>query len=1284
MSASHEKVETLFHQALKFTPAERPAFLAGACGEDDALRRKLEDLLKAEGEAGAFLPEAPRDAVTLKAEPQESGEEAIGSRISRYKLLEKLGEGGFGEVWLAEQKEPVRRKVALKIIKLGMDTKQVIARFEAERQALALMDHPNIAKVLDAGSTDQGRPYFVMDLVRGIPITKFCDENSMPTRERLDLFITVCQAVQHAHQKGIIHRDLKPANVLVTLHDGVPVPKVIDFGIAKATQGELTDKTIHTQFQQFIGTPAYVSPEQAGMSGLDIDTRSDIYSLGVLLYEMLTGKTPFESKELLMSGLEEMRRTLREKEPVRPSTKLATLPGEELTTTAKRRSADTAKLLHQVQGDLDWIVMKCLEKDRSRRYETANGLAADLKRHLANEPVVARPPSATYRFQKAFRRNKLAFSAAAAVAVVLVLGVVVSTWQTVRATRAEKVAKERLGQVAAERDAKEEARRDAEAISTFLTEVFQSPDPSRDGRTITVAESLDKAAQKLETDLAGQPIRKANLEAALANTYRSLGLAAQAIPLLEKARDTFLATLGPQHPATLSVMGNLAIALDKAGRWNEALKLDEQVLALRRKVQGAEHPDTLATMNSLANLLQEAGRNGEAVKLSEDVVNSSRKVNGPEHHATLNAMANLAICLHEAGQRNEALKMAEQVLVLSRKVNGPEHLDTLGAMANLGNFLREAGRRDEALKLHEEMLALSRKVNGPEHPNTLSAMHNLANSLQDAGRQEQALQLRQEVLSLRRKVNGPEHPETLKAMSNLGNSLREAGRRDEALKLREEVLALSRKVNGAEHPDTLGAMARLSSSMEDASRHDEALKLREEVLSLSRKVNGPEHPDTLGAMAKLSSSLEEASRHDEALKLREEVLSLSRTVNGPEHPDTFSAMEDLANSLQAAGRRYEELKLREELLSLRRKVNGPEDPDTLSAIHKLANSLEAAGRKEEALKLREELLPLSRKVKGAEYPHTLTEMHNLANSLEEAGRKEEALKLREELLPLSRKVKGPEHPDTLACMHSLVISLHNAGRHNEALKLLQEFLPLARKVYGPTHSITLTAMSQLAELYYGTGHPDDGLAMDAALLAAGKQPDTVSAMRLAALQAWFGKEAEYVTTCIGMIAWATTNGSTPPDFERVAKLATLHPLADSQVQNSALTLARRAVDLGQKDIDLLPWLQLALGMAEYRNGHFPSAEEAMKTAALAAYFMTEDSCRKVQGISGFYCAMSLAREGKADEARRLFSETESKMKSLPADKGNPLAGGADHDDLIVWLSYREAKAALNDLSPSKP
>jgi len=415
---------------------EMKSYLDGACGGDATLRSRVEALFQAGAKAGAFMEHPAMDDVP-SVPGSSSVREGPGTEIGRYKLLQEIGAGGFGVVYMAEQREPVKRRVALKIIKIGMDTEQVVARFEAERQALAMMDHPNIAKVLDGGATDTGRPYFVMELVKGVRITEYCDDNQLTTKERLELFIPVCQAIQHAHQKGIVHRDIKPSNVMVTLHDGVPLAKVIDFGIAKATQAELTEKTIFTEYGQFIGTPAYMSPEQAEMSGLDIDTRSDIYSLGVLLYELLVGRPPLDSKALLSGGVDEMRRRIKEEQPAKPSTRLRTLEGAEKTTAARHRKIRPEQLSSELRGDLDWIVLKALEKDRTRRYETASGLAADLKRHLNNEPVTARPPSTTYRLQKAWRRNKLAFTAGASVVVALVVGISVSTWQAVRATRAQ-------------------------------------------------------------------------------------------------------------------------------------------------------------------------------------------------------------------------------------------------------------------------------------------------------------------------------------------------------------------------------------------------------------------------------------------------------------------------------------------------------------------------------------------------------------------------------------------------------------------------------------------------------------------------------------------------------------------------------------------------------------------------------------------------------------------------------------------------------------------------------
>jgi hypothetical protein len=454
--------EAIFDAAWALPPEKRPAYLDQACGQDAQLRQRIELLLRSHDHAGEFLePASPTGTKRTVVVPAAASEKP-GDIIGHYKIREKLGEGGCGAVYVAEQTEPVRRRVALKVIKLGMDTRSVIARFEAERQALAMMDHPNIARVLDAAATETGRPYFVMELVRGIKITDYCDQNQLNTTQRLALFIQVCHAVQHAHQKGIIHRDIKPSNILVTLHDGVPVPKVIDFGIAKATEGRLTDLTVYTELRQFIGTPAYMSPEQAEMSGLDIDTRSDIYSLGVLLYELLTGRTPFDAQELIRSGLDEMRRTIREKEPQRPSTRLSTMLDAELTTVAKRQSAEPPKLVHFISGDLDWIVMKALEKDRTRRFESASGLALDVQRFLKNEPIEARPPSGLYRFQKLVRRNKTAFAAAAAVVAALVLGLGLSLYLFIRERHALQSERQAVARAVAAEHRQAELREQAE------------------------------------------------------------------------------------------------------------------------------------------------------------------------------------------------------------------------------------------------------------------------------------------------------------------------------------------------------------------------------------------------------------------------------------------------------------------------------------------------------------------------------------------------------------------------------------------------------------------------------------------------------------------------------------------------------------------------------------------------------------------------------------------------------------------------------------------------------
>jgi tRNA A-37 threonylcarbamoyl transferase component Bud32 len=831
--------ETLFHEALARPAGDRAALLDSACAGQPDLRAAVEAFLAAH-EASAELLDRPaadlgqtvdsdagqaRPLATWQNTPQP-GERgcaiapsadtarlasttdyqppfAPGAVIAgRYTLVEKIGEGGMGEVWVAKQTAPVKRKVALKLIKAGMDSRAVLQRFEQERQALALMDHPHIAKVLDGGLTHERRPFFVIELVHGLPLSKFCDEAKLGIRQRLELFTPICQAVQHAHQKGVIHRDLKPSNILVTIIDGKPIPKVIDFGVAKATSGRLTDESLSSQFGAVVGTLEYMAPEQAGYGGADIDTRADIYSLGVILYELLTGLRPLDAERLRKAALTEIVRIIKEEEPSKPSTRLST--DARAPSLAALRHTEPRKLAALLRGELDWVVMRCLEKERDRRYETANGLARDIQSYLTDEPVEARPPSAGYRLQKFVRRNRGRVIAGSLVLLALMVGLAGTTWGLIEARRQEKVAraeatakeqaraaeaeqrsiaeaneqKARLAAVA-EKQAKEEAQaREAEtrAVLDFAeNKVFAAARPKDQagghGYDVKLADAVKAALPFVHRSFGAQPLIEAPLRMTMGQSFRYLGDFKTAAEQFQKSRELFARHRGTDHPDTLKSMNNLANSYADAGRTQDALKLREETLQLRKAKLGPEHPDTLASMNNLAASYFKAGRTQDALKLSVETLQLQRAKLGPEHPETLNSMNNLAGSYSAAGRIREALKLWEETLELQKARLGPEYPETLRCMNNLAESYSDAGRTEDALRLREKTLQLKKSNLGPEHPETLLSMLNLANSYAGAGRSQEALKLREETLQLAKAKLGPEHPFTLISMSELAWSL---------------------------------------------------------------------------------------------------------------------------------------------------------------------------------------------------------------------------------------------------------------------------------------------------------------------------------------------------------------------------------------------------------------------------------------------------------------------------------------------------------------------------------
>jgi serine/threonine protein kinase/tetratricopeptide (TPR) repeat protein len=826
----------LFTEALQLPDEQRAAFLERVCANDKDLRRRVEALLRSHEQIGDFLETPPQQSALERRLATSAGEKP-GDRIGRYKLLQQIGEGGCGVVFMAEQQEPVRRRVALKIIKPGMDTKTVVARFEAERQALALMDHPNIAKVFDAGTTDSGRPYFVMELVRGIKITEYCDQNSLTTEERLNLFIQVCQAVQHAHQKGIIHRDIKPSNILVTktLED-VALPVVIDFGIAKATTNQqLTDKTLFTAFEMLIGTPAYMSPEQAAFTSIDVDTRTDIYSLGVLLYELLTGSTPFDTGELLKAGLDEIRRVIREQEPARPSTKLVKMPGADLTTVAQHRKSEPPRLIRTISGDLDWIVMKALEKDRTRRYETANGLALDVKRFLANETISARPPSKIYKLKKTVLRNKLLFVGIGFVAVLLVASLIVVAASLAKEQQARHEADVALRQAKADKTKAETEATKSRQVTQFLEDMLQGVGPSVAlGEDTTMLRGiLDLTAQRVGTEMTNQPAVEAELRGLIGRLYLEIGNYERAEEMHRAALTLNRELFGAESEETAASLNDLGNAYWKQRKLADAQTAYEGALAIRRRLFGNDHADVAATLNSLGAVYRRQRKLAESEALTREGLAIRQKLFGSEHLDVADSLRNLCIILGDRGKREECEATAREMLAMRRRLLGDEHPLVAAALADLAWAIGFIGKSDEAESLETEALGIQRKILSDEHPDVAKSIYSLGERMRQRGNVTESHAVLNAALSIQRKLLGDDHPDVLATLLGLGRTLEEKGQWAEAEIVHREALTRWRKQAPSEDPHVVGEFEAVARVLIAQKKFDEAEQLLGEALTPS-------------------------------------------------------------------------------------------------------------------------------------------------------------------------------------------------------------------------------------------------------------------------------------------------------------------------------------------------------------------------------------------------------------------------------------------------------------------
>jgi len=933
----------IFEGALDHEPGEaRQRYAEAMCGGDVTLLERVQALLRAHEHAARFLPEQPG--------PSAGGaEERPGDQIGRYRLLEKVGEGGWGVVYRAEQETPVRREVALKIVKLGMDTRNVIARFEAERQALAYMAHPNIARVLDAGATDTGRPYFVMDFVHGVKITAYCEQHRLPLRARLELFLAVCAAVQHAHQKGIIHRDLKPPNILVTHRDGVAEPVVIDFGIAKATSGTpLTDKTLVTAGWQVIGTPAYMSPEQAWTpQGQDIDTRTDIYSLGVVLYELLAGGPPFGAEDMSPGTIDELRRKIREDDPIAPSSRVHALHATERAKVAANRDIEPARLVSRLKGDLDAIVLKCLEKKRDRRYGTASGLAMDLTRHLNAEPIEARSPGTLGKLMKFVRRNQLAVIVGGCVllAAQVLLGVgLYSYWAVLSAHDQELLHRIAAEQARADADMRS---RELEQVVTFQASMLQDINIAvmgvrlRDDLVAEAAAALTRAG----LGEAEHAARMAQLDELLAG-INFTNAAARSLEqnVLKRALDTVAIEFAGQPEIQAQLMQTVATTLYSLGLYAAALEVHEQTLEIRRRALGTEHPDTIRSM------------------------------------------LNVGAALHEMGRHDEAEPYQREALAIGHRVLGGEHYLTLKALESLGGALHSMGRYEESLAYKLEAVEGFRRAFGEAHRYTLTAKYRLAYPLRNLYRFEESEQYSREVIEARRRAPGANRTPPLRPMQQLALTLMMQDKFDEAEPYIRETLELSRRIYGDAHSYTLESVQYMAALLQAQGNFEEAIRYHWETLEKARQSPSDNQRTIYFTLRRMGGSLSALGAYEEAETHIREALEFGLRHFGPEHQFHGEVLSQLGETLRLQGRLEEAGAVLHEAMELRHRTLDKDHPHLFNSLHNLARLYRDKAEVDTAEVYFRDAVEFGRSVLGENHPHTRDAARELDSLLHEQER----------------------------------------------------------------------------------------------------------------------------------------------------------------------------------------------------------------------------------------------------------------------------------------------------------